>query len=88
MRIDENYGTVALGVEDDITGAIVPFKVDPVTGRLLVVINIETQLEVDASTKIDQNYEGVLMVVTDDVAANIKPLKVCPIHGGILVDII
>ena len=83
-RIDDNYGTVALAVDD--LGAIVPLKVDPVTGYLLVTILSQVSADLDVATKIDENYEGVAMAV-DDVTGLARPLKVCEDSNSLLITI-
>jgi len=80
-RIDDNYGTVALAVDD--LGAIVPLKVDPVTGYLLATIVVEVSADLDVSSKIDENYEGVSLVV-DDSTGEARPLKVNATSGALL----
>jgi len=80
-RIDDNYGTVALAVDD--LGAIVPLKVDPVTGYLLATIVVETSADLAPLTKIDENYEGVSMAV-DNTTGGVRPLKVNPTSGALL----
>jgi hypothetical protein len=88
-QIDDNFKNVDLAVDDDITGAISPLLVDPVTGRLLIGIEIVASFnDLDVSSKIDENFEGVAMAVDDDATAKIKPLKIDPTNGGLICDIL
>lgn len=86
--IDENYQGVAKAVADNANQDIKPLLVDPITGRLLVVIIIENHTPANPPAKIDENYEGVSLAVTDDANQTIKPLKVHPVSGALLVDIL
>ena len=86
-RIDENYQSVGLIVKDNTDQDIDVLKVDPVTGRLLVELFVESSSDLDVASKIDSNYEGVATAVTDDASADIKPLKVHPVSNCLLVDI-
>lgn len=80
-KIDENFGTVALVVDG--TGAIVPLRVDPVTGYVLAIVVAEVGNDLDIPTKIDENFEGVAMG-TDEVSGLARPLKVVPLSGALL----
>ena len=86
-KIDNNFQGTGIAVEDDATGAIQPLLVDPVTGRLLVVITYESSGGVLNASKIDENYEGVALAVTDDASANVRPLLIHATSGNLLVDI-
>jgi len=86
--IDANYQGVAKAVADNINQDIKPLLVDPVTGRLLIEIIIETHPAANPPAKIDENYEGVSLAVTDDTNQTIKPLKVHPTSGALLVDVV
>lgn len=84
-EIDGNYEGVAKGVTDDANATPAPFLVDPITGRLLVVIACRPATEaVHTYSPIDQNYEGVAM--GEDGSGNPIPFHTDS-EGCLLVDI-
>ena len=87
-QIDDNFENTSLAVTDDVAQTIAPLLVDPVTGRLEIMVAIEAIVPVAVDLKIDENYQGVAMAVTDDASADIKPLRTCNTHGELLVDIL
>lgn len=86
-QIDDNFQGVAKVVKDNATHDITVLLVDPVTGRLLIDVAIESSNDLDISPKIDENYEGVAKAITDDASAIIKPLKVTN-SGRLLIDLV
>ena len=87
-QIDDNFKNVDLATDDDVTAAVAPLLVDPVTGRLLIeIMSVLSFNDLDISSKIDENYEGVALAVDDDATAKIKPLKIDPTNGGLICDI-
>jgi hypothetical protein len=86
-QIDNNFQNASLAYNDT-TGLPAPLLIDPVTGRLLIAIDVVASLnDLDVSKKIDENFEGVSMAVGDNVTAAIKPLKIDPTNGGLICDI-
>jgi hypothetical protein len=86
-QIDNNFQNVGLAYNST-TLLPAPLLIDPVTGRLLIAIDVVASFnDLDVSTKIDENREGVAMAVTDNVAATIKPLKIDPTNGGLICDV-
>jgi len=72
-KLDENRGYVVLG--EDPEGNVVPLKVDPSTGALLISINnVSSTTPVDNSARIDENHTSVAQVV--DSSGEIKPLLI------------
>ena len=86
-KIDENHDYVAMAVTDDASLTPSPLRVDPVTGRLEIVIYNLVGIPV-ANTVLptDENHQGVSEAVTDDVNANIRPLQT-DTNGYLLIDL-
>ena len=85
MKRDQNDIQVTTGI-DNVTGAIVPLRVDPVTGRLLVKWTVSGHTSLGTATKqIDENGMRVARGVTSSNI--IKPLLTDPTNAGyVLVD--
>jgi len=85
MKIDQNDIRVMYGI-DNSTGAVVPLRVSPITGRLLVKWTVSAHTSIGTATKqIDENGMRVGRGVTS--TSIIKPLLTDPSNSGyVLVD--
>jgi len=87
-RIDDNHDYVAMAAEDNIGLLPVPLLVDPVTGRLLIVIYPTTDtVPVLNTTKVDENHEPSSKAVTDNVATDIRTLLIDSQNGFLWCDV-
>jgi len=78
-----------MGVTDDVNKTPTPLKVDPLTGRLMVDINLVASLPAytDPAIPVDDNREPAGIAVTDDANRTPKPL-LCDANGLLIVDLI
>ena len=84
--IDDNREYVAMAVTDDANATPTPLKVDPVTGRLEIVVNTFVGTPT-ANTVLstDDNRTGVAEAV-DATAGDIRPL-LTDTNGYLLIDL-
>lgn len=88
-RIDNNFTKTATA-SDGVTG-IEPLRVDPVTSRLLVDIEVTTSTTpatLPAVGKIDDNYTKTATAVTDDANETITPVIIDSRSGYLFIDFI
>ena len=80
---DENYQPPAYG-KSTANNDLLPFKVDPVTGRLLVEIKVVSSLPSNLpGSKIDANRTPAALGVSDD--ANKEPMPLLTDDDGNLI---
>lgn len=80
--IDDNRENNSLAV--DTNGAIKNLLIDPITGRLLIEVSIDSETPILNTSKIDANYEGVAQAVDDN--GEIRPLLMA--NNKLLIDLI
>lgn len=84
---DENRTTVALVVTDEVDSTIVPLKVDPISGRLLVTLVSPSGGYVGGQTHIPRDSNKVPSVALVDSNGVVRPLLVDPVNGAVLCSI-
>lgn len=90
LKRDENKITVYGGVSSADLLTVLPLKVDPVTGRLLIGIDIcsTPPTPLSKSTFIDDNKVNVNSAVLDDATQDTMTVSVCTGNKGLNVDIL
>ena len=84
-RIDDNFTKTAIA-SDGVTG-IEPLRVDPVTSRLLIDVEVTTSTTpATLESKRDDNFVPVSYAVTDDASENLTPLIIDNRSGYLFVD--
>lgn len=88
LKRDENSEVVVGGVDTD--GAIKPLLVDPVTGRLLIDIEVVSEpiSPILNKNKIDENRESTSQGVGDDSTADEIPFHIDSRNGNLFLDVI
>jgi hypothetical protein len=86
---DENRITIGGGVSSSDGTTVLPLKVDPVTGRLIVAIDICTDSPIvsDGTDLIDENRVQVSSAVREDNNTTF-PLHVCSTNNFLALDIV
>ena len=86
-KIEDNFIRTALA--SDGVSSTEPLRVDPVTSRLLIDVEVTTStIPAALNGKIDDNYTRTAFAVTDDVAETQTPLIIDNRNGYIFIDVL